>query len=232
MRALVVRHHPEDDPGLVGAALSELGYSIDLHLYPQGGRLPGADGYDHVVILGSSWSVYSELAWIVDELAWLRVVGVPVLGICFGAQLLSAAFGGTVERAPAFELGWVTVEPVQGEGRDQRASLSPGPWFEYHGDRCVLPPSARVLATNQVCVQAFTLGHHIGVQFHPEIDRTQLERWMGSGAREDVARAGIDPDALLAQTENEEPAARARATALVASFLAHGAGERDPSGMR
>lgn len=227
MRALVVRHHPEDHPGLVGDVLCDLGCSVDLHLYPQGGPLPDPSDYDHVVILGSSWSVYSDLSWITDEITWLRALPVPVLGICFGAQLLSAAFGGAVERSPTHELGWVTIEPSQHAQPLRGPAVGPGPWFEYHGDRCVLPPSARVLATNSVCVQAFTLGHHLGVQFHPEIDRPQLQRWMEAGARQDVENAGLDPDALLAQTKREEPAARSRAAALVELFFANQAAARE-----
>jgi len=244
----VIRHHDEDAPGLVGEALCARGAAVDTHLYrapgpgagtARRGALPEGDdlsGYDHLVVLGSSRSVYEQGAWVGAEIDWLRRVRLPVLGICFGAQLLSAAFGGSVERSPAYELGWVRVEPVPpdareaagGEGADAgsgpRPSIEPGPWFEFHGDRCVLPPAARVLARTDVCVQAFTLGPHLGVQFHPEVDRSQLERWIASpGGREAVLAAGRDPDDLVAETAREEPAARARAARLVAAYLDYAA---------
>ncbi len=229
MRVLVLRHHREDLPGLVGEAFAARGADVDTHLYPAGragGSLPEADAYDHLVILGSSFSVYAPETWIGSEIDWLRAVRVPVFGICFGAQLLAAALGGAVERSPVYEIGWVTVDPVAPPdgGRDDEpgaVTVGRGPWFQFHGDRCVLPPSARLIARNEVCPQAFTIGHHFGVQFHPELDAGQLERWIEHGGREDIVKAGKDPDALLEETRREEPAARRRAGELVGAYLSH-----------
>ena len=97
--------------------------------------------------------------------------------------------------------------------------IPPGPWLEFHGDRCLLPAGAAVLARNDAAVQAFRIGRHLAVQFHPEVDGPQLKRWLDSlGARE-AAAAGTDPDQFLADTIREEPAARARAGPLVAAAL-------------
>jgi hypothetical protein len=76
-----------------------------------------------------------------------------------------------------------------------------------------------VLARNEVGVQAFSVGRHLAVQFHPEADGEQLRLWMDGGGREEAEQAGTDPDRFLAETFAEEPAARARADALVASAL-------------
>ena len=48
------------------------------------------------------------------------------------------------------------------------AEIAEGPWFELHEDHCVVPPHAQLLAANDFGVQAFALGRHLGVQFHPE----------------------------------------------------------------
>lgn len=231
MRVLVLRHHEEDLPGLVGEAFCARGARVDTHLYPAGGpggSLPDADDYDHLVILGSSFSVYAPQTWIGSEIDWLRAVRVPVFGICFGAQLLAGALGGAVERSPVYEIGWVTVDPVAQMGRELgdasgSVKVGPGPWFQFHGDRCVLPPSARLLARNDVCAQAFTVGRHFGVQFHPELDAGQLERWIEHGGRDDIVKAGKDPDGLVEETRREEPAARRRADELVGAYLSHAA---------
>jgi GMP synthase-like glutamine amidotransferase len=219
MRVVVVRHHEGDSAGFIGAAFAARGAVISTFLFPDGGRPPALDGVDHVVVLGADWSVYDDdprRAWIADELAWLRradAASVPVLGICFGGQALAAALGGTVEAAPRSEIGWFTVDSVDHE------RIPPGPWLEFHSDRFVPPPQASVLATGPVGIQAFSLGRHLGVQFHPEPDAAQLRVWLDGGGREMAERAGTDPDQFLKQTLAEERAARSRAAALVASAL-------------
>jgi GMP synthase-like glutamine amidotransferase len=219
VRVLVVRHHEEDSAGFVGDAFVARGATLAVHLHPDEGPLPDAGPFDHVVVLGASWSVNDPEEWIPAEVAWLAALDRPVLGICFGAQLLAVAFGGAVERAPVKEIGWVTVEPVPGA----QPAVDPGPWLQFHGDRCVVPATAAVLAANEVCVQAFTVGPHLAVQFHPEVDAAQLGAWIEHGGRAEVEEVGKDPEALLAETAANEPAARRRAQVLVDACLARAA---------
>ena len=219
MQVIVIRHHEEDSPGFIADGFVELGAEVRTHLFPGEGELPSADGVDHVVVLGAIPSVNESgppSLWIREELAWLRKVdeaGVPILGICFGAQAVCAAFGGQVEAAPHKEIGWKIVDTAD------PALIPVGPWLEFHGDRCLPPPAATILASNEMGVQAFALGRHLAVQFHPEVDGEQLRRWLDGGGRAEVIEAGQDPDAVLAQTVAEEPAAKARAAALVDTAL-------------
>ena len=219
MRVVVVRHHEQDDPGFVGESLRRRGADLEMHLVGAGTVFPALAGVDAIVVLGATWSVYDRAAvgsWIEDELAWLRraeAEGVAILGICFGAQALSAAFGGGVEPARRHEIGWVDIDTTAPE------IVGPGPWFEFHGDRCVVPPVATVLATNELGVQAFSIGRHLGVQFHPEVDGDQLDRWLQHGEGATLREHGIDPSKLLSATRAEEPAARRRADELVGAFL-------------
>jgi GMP synthase-like glutamine amidotransferase len=217
MRVLVIRHHEEDSAGLIGTAFEARGAELSVHMFPAGGPLPAFDGIDHVVVLGATCSVYEDgpaSAWITEELAWLRradEAGVPVLGICFGAQALAAAFGGQVEAAARKEIGWTLIDSLD------HGLIPPGPWLEFHGDRCVPPQQARLLARNDIGTQAFSIGKHLAVQFHPEVDGAQLKLWLDAGGRGEAEREGHDPDRLLAETVAQEPASRDRASRLVAS---------------
>jgi GMP synthase-like glutamine amidotransferase len=216
MRVVVIRHHGVDSAGFIGDAFEALGAELAVHLLPDDGPLPALDGVDHVVVLGAISSVNDPDSWIAEELAWLRAAdtaGVPVLGICFGAQALCAALGGRVEAMDRKEIGWTLVESADHE------LIPAGPWLEFHGDRCLPSAAAAVLARNGTGVQAFRHGRHLAFQFHPEVDGPQLKRWLDAGGSTDAEGLGLDPDQFLADTIREEPAARERADRLVAAAL-------------
>ena len=215
-RVIVVRHHDIDSAGFIADAFEARGAGLSAHLFPDGGPLPAFDGADHIVVLGAVSSVNDPDPWIAAELAWLRAAdqaGVPVLGICFGAQALCAAFGGRIEAMGRREIGWTTVDSPDHD------VVPAGPWLEFHDDRCLPPAAATVLARNDVAVQAFRIGRHLAVQFHPEVDGPQLKRWLDAHPESDAASLGIDPDQFLADTIREEPAARERAGRLVAAAV-------------
>src|SRR4029077_4377828 len=158
-------------------------------------------GADRIVVLGAVSSVNDPDPWIAEELDWLRAAdraGVPVLGICFGAPALCAAFGGRVEVMERPEIGWTVVESADPD------LVPPGPWLEFHHDRCLPPPDATVLARNEVAVQAFRIGRHLAVQIHTEVDGPQLKRWLDAHTDSDATPLGFDPDQFLADTIREE----------------------------
>jgi GMP synthase-like glutamine amidotransferase len=217
MRVVVIRHHDIDSAGFIAEAFEARGASLAVHLFPDEGPLPALDGVDHVIVMGAVSSVNDPDPWIAEELAWLRAAdtaGLPVLGICFGAQALCAALGGRVEAMAGKEVGWFTVESADED------AVPAGPWLEFHNDRCLLPAGAEVLARNDAAVQAFRIGRHLAVQFHPEVDGPQLKRWLDAHTDTEARQLGIDADQFLADTIREEPAARARADRLVATALA------------
>jgi GMP synthase-like glutamine amidotransferase len=216
MRVVVVRHHGVDSAGFIGDAFKARGATLAVHLVPDDGPLPALHGVDHVVVLGAVSSVNDPDPWIAAELAWLRAAdqaGVPVLGICFGAQALCAALGGRVEAMDRKEIGWTLVDSLDHD------VIPVGPWLEFHGDRCLPPAVATLLARNDVGVQAFRIGRHLAFQFHPEVDGPMLKRWLDAGGDKDAEQVGLDPGQFLADTIREEPAARERADRLVAAAV-------------
>jgi GMP synthase (glutamine-hydrolysing) len=195
MGAVLFVEHKEDAPaGLAGEWARAAGLSAEVLQADAGAAFPDPREFDGVVVLGSSASVYDRtLAWIAPELAFVRetiAADVPVLGICFGGQLLSAALGGHVSPSPdGGEVGWVKVET------DDPDQVPPGPWVQFHFDVFTVPPGATELARSPVGPQAFRSGPHLGLQFHPEVDEPIGMDW-ARGASDRLAERGIDPDGL------------------------------------
>jgi GMP synthase-like glutamine amidotransferase len=228
VQALFVKQDHNSPSGLVGDAFTELGYDItELTVVPRERfhspdvtvSFPDPARYDAVVAFGAVWAVYDDTAigtWIHDEIAFTRAAmaaGVPVLGICFGGQMLAAAVGGRVERAPAPEIGWTSIQT-------QSPGLIPGgPWFEWHFDRFELPSGVTALATTPLANQAFTVGRSRGLPVPPEVTGSVLAAWLSEGGGEqELASQGIDTEPLLARTRDEQAAAWPRAQQLVRGF--------------
>ena len=217
MRVLILKPHELADPGLVGEALRANGADLHEHVMADAGAPPPLDGFDAVVAMGAPWSVDGDEVreWIGPLLDRLReaVAGdVPVLGICFGAQAFAEANGGWVARARDTEVGLHAVES------DAPDVVPPGPWFMWHGDTFGPPPGATVLAATPNGPQAYTIGPHLLVQFHPEATADIVSAWIAYDDA-DCRAAGVDPGETLASLRAGEDAARGRAHRLVVAFL-------------
>jgi GMP synthase-like glutamine amidotransferase len=149
--------------------------------------------------------------------------GVPILGVCFGGQLLSAAFGGTVTRSATPEIGWYDV------ASDREDLVPSGAWFQWHFDTWTLPPGATEIARTSTASQAFVLGKALALQFHPELDRALLELWLADDRDGEVVGVGLSHDELRSATTELEPGAARRIRMLVRGFLSRVVGQSRPS---
>jgi GMP synthase-like glutamine amidotransferase len=228
MRVLVIQHDHICLPGAVGERLGERGYAMELHQVVEADRFdspnvdtnfPDPTGFDAIVALGAPWSAYDHDAigtWVPRELDLLRrahEAEIPVLGICFGGQLLALAHGGEVVKSTDPELGWVGVHS------DDEDLVASGPWFQWHYDRWNLPAGAREVARNAHASQAFVYGRNLAVQFHPEMTPAILAAWFATGGTKDIDRFGLDGSALQGQTRACDRVNRERAHRLVDAFL-------------
>jgi GMP synthase-like glutamine amidotransferase len=160
---LVLQTQADAPPGLLEPWAAARGLALEVVRVDRGEPLPDPRDVGFAVALGS------------DQ--WLReadAAGVPVLGICFGAQALASVLGARVQRLAEPEIGWIEVESGDAE-------IAAGPWVSWHEDGFELPPGATRLAGNAYGVQAFSLRRHLAVQFHPEATAEIAAAWDKEG---------------------------------------------------
>ncbi|MDY6778226.1 MAG: type 1 glutamine amidotransferase, partial [Candidatus Nanohaloarchaea archaeon] len=152
---------------------------------PHRGEIPDDVACDAVVVTGSEFHVYDDREWLSSLSFYVRSAlkhEIPVLGICFGHQVLADTLGGTVERREEREMGFREIECVEDspllEGVPDRFVS-----FTSHQDHVEsLPDESELLARNDAGIQAFRsrIFPAYGIQFHPEYDldmaSTLLER--------------------------------------------------------
>lgn len=215
---LLVANATDTESGYVGERFRQHGYVLRTVLRDRGGTPSAVPvDVDAVLLLGSEWSVHSPVDGpaLDAECALVRSAqsaGVPVLGLCYGAQVVAAAFGGRVWRASQPEIGLVSVHT------DDEELVPTGPWSAFHVDVVEAPAGADVVARNGCGIQAFVLPGVLAVQFHPEVLPHTLDDW-SRRFPDLVAGAGLSRNELVAQARAREPQARSAAHALVDAFL-------------
>ncbi|MEX0886817.1 MAG: type 1 glutamine amidotransferase [Phycisphaeraceae bacterium] len=206
MAILVVEHHASEHPAQLGSILRDHGHRLRVVELHAGDPLPpDLDDIDGIISLGGPMNVTDaeKHPWMAREMELLRQAheaGIPIVGVCLGAQMIAAALGGTVAAMDQAEIGW---HPVRLAFPGTIDPLMAGiPWnarqFHLHGQAVTdLPPGATPLAGSAMCrVQAFKVGlKTYGFQYHFEWTRDDIERVLSRHA--DWIRAGgADADAL------------------------------------
>ena len=210
MEICILEYQHDAPAGLLADWAGERGHTLDVLRLADMETSPDPRAYDAIVSLGSDRSVHaSSDPWIAPQVSLLRdahEAGVPVLGICFGAQALAAALGGEVGLAPRPEIGWFTLPGAEG--------VLAGPWFEWHSDAFTPPPGAEILARDaDGGVQAFRVGTSVGLQFHPEAGEEIIRGWIGGGGAE-LRRNGLQAEEIARRTAALADEGRERSFAL------------------
>ncbi len=207
--ATCLQHVPFEGPGVFRHALETRGYMVKITLGPSEG-LPKDPG-DFLLIMGGPMSVNDPDSWIAKELQLVKRAmdnGIPILGICFGSQLLAKALGGSVVSGPTFEIGMVEVTITDEGKRDPVFSQLPStfPVFQWHGEGINLPPQTQSLAASaDFPVQAFCAQDRCyGLLFHPEMEEGGIDA-LCHECPEDVQKVGILPDRIQAQATPHLP---------------------------
>jgi GMP synthase (glutamine-hydrolysing) len=198
-KLLVFQHSACEPLGVLDPLLRRSGFRIR---YVNFGRDPQAEvdvsRYDGLVVLGGQMNVdqtdiYPHLATEIAALREAIARGMPVLGICLGAQLLAAALGAAVRPNAVHEIGWYPLEPMQAAREDRLFRHFDGSQFvfQWHAYTFDLPPGAVHLASTATCRnQAFRHGGRAyGLQFHLEADEPLIRRWLAMPQyRDEVGR--------------------------------------------
>jgi GMP synthase-like glutamine amidotransferase len=210
--ALILQTEDNSPPGLLSDWSASRGVALDVLRIDRWAELPDPFNYSFAVLLGSGESLAgARHDWAVRELAWIRradATGLPVLGVGFGAQALAVALGGSARRLATPERSWIELATSDAE------QVPAGPWLALHEDTITLPAVAYELARNEFGPQAFRIGRHLGVQFHPEVTPAILTAWLADQG--DLA-AGVRAD-LLGEARERCRTAAAGAFDLFDSF--------------
>ncbi len=132
--------------------------------------------------------------------------GVPMLGICLGAQLMAHAAGAKIYRGTEKEIGWYGITLTDDGSRDNAFSTLPKtlPVFQWHGETFTLPSGATLLASSDIFPnQAFRIGDNAyGVQFHFEVTKDMITDFIDANPEELAELRGIiDPEKILDDTQ-------------------------------
>jgi len=190
MKIHCLQHLKNETLGNIGTWVSLKGYSLTKTLLYEKPVFPEPEEFDMLLIMEGTMSVYQEkeFPWLKPEKEFVKKVtdtGKPVLGSCFGAQMIAEVLGGKVTRNRFKEIGWHRVKALAGENpnnvREISSELPAGLFpeftaFMWHGDTFEIPAGAVRLFESEACPnQGFIYrGNILGLQFHPEADR----RWI------------------------------------------------------
>lgn len=229
-RVLVLQHVPYEPLGTLDPLLRQRKIRIR---YVNFGRDPHAradlSGYDGLIVLGGPMSVNDQahlphLRVELDLIAQALKRDLPILGVCLGAQLLAHCLGAAVTRNPVKELGWYPMQLSASAANDAVMSnlAQDQPIFQWHADTFALPPGTEHLAFTKGCAnQAFRHGQRdYGLQFHLEVDRRLIERWLRVHEQELATDRGpLAADDIRQQTDANIASSLALSTSLFGAML-------------
>ena len=171
-------HVPYEGPGIILDWISNKGHHLNYTRFYDGNTLPDASTVDMLIIMGGPMDVFDFHihSWMEDEIEWVKDFiksGKPVLGICLGAQIITAALDGEVYPGPHKEIGWHNLQflPSLGDYKICRDLPTTHKVFHWHGDTFDIPDGAtRIAGSHAFPNQGFIHGNHVvALQFHLEV---------------------------------------------------------------
>lgn len=194
-KILVIQHNDDDNLNDLAAPFLEAGLEIvQWHAEKTPAPVDSLDGFSGLVSLGAFAGVEdeAETPWMPFERKLIEsalAMEMPVLGLCFGSQLLASVAGAEVGKSGSPEVGWYEVEMTEEAAADPLMSvLGPEPEvIQYHYDTfkwSKVPADVTILGTANGMNQAFRVGKNAwGTQFHIEMNLPTMLGWIASYPR-------------------------------------------------
>ena len=207
----IFRHLVCHHPGYLGEFLQRQGVPWEMVCIDEAHPIPqDTDQVSALVFMGAAVSVNDPLPWVEGELRLIRKAldeQLPIMGVCFGAQLMSKALGGSVTRGEAMEVGWHDLTRVDHaeevdwlEGLPERFEA-----FHWHADTFSLPRAGRhILKSDCFHHQGFVMGDHIALQFHLEMTREMVLNWIQNYGGDLSCSTGCGQSAEMILTDLDE----------------------------
>ena len=226
---VVFQHDPFEDLGFFAEVLEKqhAAYRV-VRLFHDEMPEENWEQVKALIILGGPMNVDDESSFPI--LRWEKRIiraaideAVPILGICLGAQLIATTLGAAVFHGAVKEIGWspISITPMA-KSIPYSATCPRTPTvFQWHGDGFELPSAAILLASSQhYRTQAFRLGKTIyGLQFHLEVTPRMIERWLDERTKDLALAPYVQPDKIIADTQNYAPALKYYGERFLAEFL-------------
>ena len=186
MKVLLIQNYSNGDGGRVTEALQRQGAECVPVLSHKVASLPDVREFDAVAVFGSPASCrdlpdHPALQRVADSMRECVDLDKPIMGICFGAQLLAYILGAGIVRNDKPEYGGYEIRLTAEGLRSPFFAGFPESFTgaQWHEDTFGIPEEATWLASSAVCRhQAFSMGPHIGTQFHIEATREKVTRWV------------------------------------------------------
>lgn len=228
-RVLVVKHVPWEGPHRIGEALIVGGLELDVRCVLDGDELPGVDDVAGAVFMGGPMNVdqVEDYPGLLAEREWIAAAagaGLPMLGVCLGAQLLARALGSDVVAGPEPEIGWAPVTILDPTDPLARHLAPEAAVLHWHGDVFDLPPGATLLASSaRTEVQGFRKDNAWGFLFHAEADLDLARLWMNEESMRDEAVGALGEEGaarILSDAAEFDARIRTQTSPLFSEFAA------------
>jgi GMP synthase-like glutamine amidotransferase len=210
MQAHYLQHVKFEGLGSIETWLQNAGYEISSTQLFRSGVLPEVRDIDFLIVMGGPMSVNdeAEYPWLVKEKDFIKrsiEAGIPVLGICLGAQLIANVMGCRVFPNAEKEIGWFPIESVTSGSKDAFQFPKEVEVFHWHGETFDLPIGAIRLAKSKGCEnQAFQIGKNIiGLQFHLEATQESSQEIIGNCRSELIEGSYIQTEADILSVPEE-----------------------------